>query len=160
MQTSNSFEIKQKHTDELKILTKRWKGSYEDTGKIFPNLFRNAGRFRIKQGFCFNLYHDDEYKEIADIESCLSIKEAPEKKEKEWIQKGLDVRILSPQKCVSLIHKGPYQELKKSYQKIFNYLKEKELKHKIPIREIYIKGPGLIFKGNQKNYLTEIQIPI
>lgn len=29
----------------------------------------------------------------------------------------------------------------------------------LPTREIYVKGPGLIFKGNPKNYLTEIQLP-
>lgn len=28
-----------------------------------------------------------------------------------------------------------------------------------PTREVYVKGPGLIFKGNPKNYLTEIQLP-
>lgn len=27
-----------------------------------------------------------------------------------------------------------------------------------PTREVYIKGPGMIFKGNPKRYLTEIQI--
>jgi hypothetical protein len=27
------------------------------------------------------------------------------------------------------------------------------------MREVYVKGPGLIFKGNPKNYLTEIQLP-
>jgi hypothetical protein len=29
-----------------------------------------------------------------------------------------------------------------------------------PTREIYLKGPGMIFKGNPENYLTEIQIMI
>ena len=28
---------------------------------------------------------------------------------------------------------------------------------KYPIREIYIKGPGMIFRGNPKKYITEIQ---
>lgn len=28
-----------------------------------------------------------------------------------------------------------------------------------PTREVYGKGPGLIFNGNPKNYLTEIQLP-
>jgi hypothetical protein len=27
-----------------------------------------------------------------------------------------------------------------------------------PMREIYVKGPGMILRGNPKNYLTEIQI--
>jgi hypothetical protein len=29
-----------------------------------------------------------------------------------------------------------------------------------PTREIYYKGPGMIFRGNPKNYLTEIQMLI
>jgi effector-binding domain-containing protein len=37
------------------------------------------------------------------------------------------------------------------------YLKAKRLKTALPIREIYLKGPGMIFKGNPKKYLTEIQ---
>ena len=28
------------------------------------------------------------------------------------------------------------------------------------VREVYLKGPGMIFKGNPKNYLTEIQLPV
>ena len=28
-----------------------------------------------------------------------------------------------------------------------------------PIREIYIKGPRMIFRGNPKKYITEIQFP-
>ena len=27
----------------------------------------------------------------------------------------------------------------------------------MPTREIYHKGPGMIFRGSPKNYLTEIQ---
>lgn len=30
----------------------------------------------------------------------------------------------------------------------------------MPTREVYLKGPGMIFKGNPKNYLTEIQMLI
>jgi len=35
---------------------------------------------------------------------------------------------------------------------------EKGYKSQLPTREIYQKGPGIIFKGNENNYLTEIQI--
>lgn len=34
-----------------------------------------------------------------------------------------------------------------------------ELNLTLPTREVYVKGPGMIFKGNPKNYLTEIQLP-
>ena len=29
-----------------------------------------------------------------------------------------------------------------------------------PSREIYLKGPGMFFKGNPHKYVTEIQLPI
>ena len=28
----------------------------------------------------------------------------------------------------------------------------------LPSREIYLKGPGMIFRGNPKKYVTEIQL--
>ncbi len=31
-------------------------------------------------------------------------------------------------------------------------------KLEFPLSEIYLKGPGMLFRGNPKNYLTEIQI--
>ena len=37
-------------------------------------------------------------------------------------------------------------------------MKEKNYQYRLPTREVYIKGPGLILKGNPKNYLTEIQM--
>jgi len=36
---------------------------------------------------------------------------------------------------------------------------ERKLNLALPTREVCVKGPGLIFKGNPKNYLTEIQLP-
>ena len=63
-------------------------------------------------------------------------------------------------KCVSLIHKGPYDDLHKSYKKIFNYCRDKNYKTLVPSREIHLKGPGMILKGNPKNYLTEIVLMI
>ena len=30
----------------------------------------------------------------------------------------------------------------------------------LPTREIYVKGPGMVFKGNLEKYVTEIQIPV
>jgi effector-binding domain-containing protein len=59
-----------------------------------------------------------------------------------------------------LIHKGPYDNLTRSYEKISTYVKEHGYKVKLPTREIYVKGPGMILKGNPDNYLTEIQMMI
>ena len=63
-------------------------------------------------------------------------------------------------RCVSLLHRGPYDELGRSYQRVFEYLEGKGLKPALPTREVYLKGPGMIFRGNPKRYLTEILLPI
>ena len=72
----------------------------------------------------------------------------------------ISVRELPGGSCVSLLHKGPYEELGPAYARIFTYLREHGYEAALPTREVYIKGPGMIFKGNPKKYLTEIQIMI
>jgi effector-binding domain-containing protein len=70
------------------------------------------------------------------------------------------VRELPGCHCVALIHKGSYDTLSRSYEKIWEYLKEKGYKPLLPSREVYLRGPGMIFKGKPENYLTEIQVPV
>ena len=40
------------------------------------------------------------------------------------------------------------------------YCQEKGYEIAVPCREVYLKGPGMIFRGNPQNYLTEIQISV
>ena len=46
------------------------------------------------------------------------------------------------------------------YARIIKHVKDHGHEIVMPTREVYLKGPGMIFKGNPRNYLTEIQIPI
>ncbi len=71
---------------------------------------------------------------------------------------GIEVRDLPGGHCVALVHKGPYDEMGRSYAKVFDYIKEHGHQVEMPTREVYLKGPGMIFKGNPKRYLTEIQV--
>jgi effector-binding domain-containing protein len=50
--------------------------------------------------------------------------------------------------------------LGRSYAKILKQADAGKQSIVLPTREIYVKGPGMIFKGNPKNYLTEIQLPL
>lgn len=136
--------------DDCLVVSTRWKGPYSDTGKAIPTLYKAAGRHSC--GPAFNLYYDGEHKEIADVESCL-----PVKKE---IKSALDCKTLKGGKYVSLVHSGPYDTLGESYKKLFDYLNEHQLNRRLPTREVYLKGPGMIFKGNPDKYQTEIFIPI
>ena len=121
-------------------------------GKGLGLVCKKMGRYSA--GKPMTLYYDGEYKEEgADFEPCIPVRKGKE-------VEGISVRELKGGKCVSLIHKGPYETLKDSYCKLFGYLGEKRYKAVLPTREVYRKGPGLIFKGNPNNYLTEIQVLI
>jgi effector-binding domain-containing protein len=41
---------------------------------------------------------------------------------------------------------------------LFEEIHARGLTAKVPSRELYVKGPGMIFKGNPQKYLTEIQV--
>ena len=73
---------------------------------------------------------------------------------------GISVRELPGGRCVSLVHKGPYDTIGRSYDRIMACIKEKGYCPRLPSREVYLKGPGMILKGRPENYLTEIQVLI
>ncbi|MCG8653381.1 MAG: MerR family transcriptional regulator, partial [Pirellulales bacterium] len=51
----------------------------------------------------------------------------------------------------------PYQQLNRSYEIPLQYAKDRQPEFQCPTREVYHKGPGMIFRGNPQKYLTEIQ---
>ncbi len=65
-------------------------------------------------------------------------------------------RILEGGKAVSVVYKGPYGSQGTAYKATFDHMEKAGLEAIQPPREIYHKGPGMIFAGNPKNYLTEI----
>jgi DNA-binding transcriptional MerR regulator/effector-binding domain-containing protein len=147
----SSYAVGEKAVEEVLVAGLRWKGRYGDVGKIFSKLAKLAGR-NIR-GKPMNLYYDGEFKEDdADIETCYPAADNMKK------SGDLIIHKLPGGKCVFLIHKGPYENLSRSYAKIMEYIQEKNYETVLPIREIYLKGPGMIFRGNPRNYLTEIQI--
>jgi DNA-binding transcriptional MerR regulator len=150
MKAEESFEIEEKEIETMLIAGYRMRGKYSEIGKGFSALGKKMGRHI--NGKALGLYYDSEYTEDdADFEACFPIRKGKE-------SEGVTVRELKGGKCLSLIHKGPYDKISESYKKLFTHLNERGLKKKLPTREVYIKGPGMIFMGNPKNYLTEIQI--
>jgi effector-binding domain-containing protein len=101
-----------------------------------------------------NLYYELEYRdEDADVESALPVGAGRE-------ALGFSVHTLPAVRALTLVHRGPYADLHRSYQHLLAHLGDQGLGSGLPIREIYRKGPGLLFRGNPKHYLTEIQIPL
>jgi effector-binding domain-containing protein len=125
-------------------------GRYRDCGPLFGRLGRGLGRYI--SGYPMLLHYDSEYKEDdADFEACMPIRQ--EKK-----IDGVSVRQLPGGRCLSLVHRGAYDQLGRSYAKVFAFINDRKHQVLSPTREVYVKGPGMFWKGNPKNYLTEIQI--
>lgn len=146
-----SFDVEEKSVDTMLIAGIRMQGKYADCGPAFGRIGRSLGRQLC--GKCFLLHYDAEYQEVADFEACFPIRRGKD-------VDGISVRELPGGRCVSLLHKGPYEELRRSYARIMAYIKDKGYEVLLPTREVYVKGPGMILRGNPKNYLTEIQMLI
>jgi DNA-binding transcriptional MerR regulator len=144
--------VEEKALPDMLIAGMRFTGRYGEVGKKLGTLGRLAGR--VVAGGPLSLYYDAEFKESdADIEVAFPVR-APVRAE------GIDCRILPGGKMVTLIHRGPYEEIGRTYRRIFDYLGERNLRPSIPSREVYLKGPGMLFTGNPKKYLTEVQVRV
>jgi DNA-binding transcriptional MerR regulator len=143
-------DVQEKDLTPLLVAGIRIKGRYSECGRAFGQISRSYGRHLC--GKPLLLHYDTEYHEAdADFEACLPIRQMKD-------VEGVSVRELPGGRCVSLVHRGPYDELSRSYARIFQYLNDRKYQALVPTREVYLKGPGMIFKGNPKKYVTEIQI--
>ena len=148
--SQSSYEIEVKTVPPTLIAGVRMRGQYSDCGKAFGIIGRHFGRKIC--GKAMMLCYDTEFKERdADFEPCMPIRNGVSKKD-------VDVREIPGGRCVTLVHLGAYSTLTRSYDRVLQYVKEHQLAVAcVPSREVYLKGPGMIFKGDPNKYLTEIQ---
>ena len=148
-----SMEITEKVLPDILVTGYRFKGRYDQVGIGIGKIFKAYGRFCA--GAPMVLYYDTTMKDNdADMEVCLPLKNDVPASE------GFTVRTLPGGKVVSLIHKGGYDSIGTSYQYLTDAIAERKLTAQTPCREVYLKGPGMIFRGNPKNYRTEILLPV
>jgi len=144
--------IQERDIEPILVAGIRMKGFYSDCGKGFATLGKKLGRQIAGKPLC--LFYDGEYREgDANFEPCMPIG-------KLVASNGMSIHELPAAHCVTLMHYGPYEDLKNTYAKLLKYTNEKGYKVSLPTREVYVKGPGMIFRGNPKKYVTEVQFPI
>jgi DNA-binding transcriptional MerR regulator/effector-binding domain-containing protein len=147
-----TYEVEEQELQPVLIAGVRMRGRYSDCGRGFAQIGRRFGRYVC--GKPMLLHYDSEYKaDDADFEACMPISRGASRD-------GIEVRELAGGRCVSLLHKGPYEELGRSYERVFAWIRDRDYQIVTPTREIYVKGPGMIFKGNPDKYVTEIQVLI
>jgi effector-binding domain-containing protein len=124
---------------------------YSECGAGFAKLMKNYARWN--SGSPFLLCYDRDYQEVANFEVCIGLRKKPDRE-----VDGITLRELPGGRCFCMTHIGPYEELSGTYNQLKAYLIEHNLDAAMPTREVYIKGPGMIFKGNPKKYITEVQM--
>jgi len=150
---NKDFEIQVQTVKELLIAGLRMKGAYSECGAGFSKLAKQVGRYI--SGKPLLLSYDQEYREDdAEFEACYPVRK------KMALLEGAVVRELPATRCITLKHRGSYDSLGTSYAKLLEYGKRNKYEITLPTREVYLKGPGMIFRGDPNKYLTEIQLPI
>ncbi len=175
------MNIEERTIPAISAVTIRYTGRYDQIGPRIGLLFRLCGRWVA--GRAFGLYWNLEYREgDADIEACLALKVGSEENAtrsmERFLKKSLDeaveggysgvapsgdrlaVRTIPAVDVLAAEHIGGYDTLGGSYREILDELAARGLTRALPSREVYIKGPGMIFRGNPARYRTEIQMPI
>jgi DNA-binding transcriptional MerR regulator len=145
-----NYKVEVKEIAPIIVASIRYKGKYSDVGKYIGKIYKavkNKGA-----GAPFNCYYDAEYKEDADIELCVPTTELIS-------SSSISSKKLPAIKTICTTHTGSYDKLNLAYKALLDYANEHNMKCLTPSREIYIKGPGMIFKGNSEKYITDIMIP-
>lgn len=145
-----SLVIAEKEIGDVLFAGHRYKGRYQDIGRSLGLVGRAMGRCIC--GPAMSLDYEGEYKDDdADIEAGFPVT-------KKLQAPGIDVHELKGGKAVTVTHRGPYQTIGRSYQLVFKHIHEKGFAALSPCRVLYHKAPGVIFPGNPRKYVTEIQI--
>ena len=104
--------------------------------------------------YCFNIYHDGEYKEKdVDVEVCEAVTEM---KESSDMIKFKKIKKVETAACV--LHKGSYSDFPKAYAALLKWIDENGFELIDNPRESYIDG--IWNKDSIDDWLTEIQFPV
>ncbi|KJS21723.1 MAG: MerR family transcriptional regulator [Clostridiaceae bacterium BRH_c20a] len=148
---SMEYKINFKEFAAITVSSIRFKGKYSDVGKYIGTIYKEVKGKAVGEPFC--CHYDDDFKEDADIEICVQTKGTVTGKHTKSKQ-------FPPIKAICATHIGGYDTINLAYKALLDYAKEHDIECKVPSREMYHKGPGMIFKGNPNKYVTEIAIPI
>lgn len=104
--------------------------------------------------YCFNIYHDNEYKEeTIDVEICEAVTEMKETRGDLHFK-----QIEEVPEAVCTMHKGSYASIPKAYAATIKFIEANGYEIAGPVRENYIDG--IWNKDSESEWLTEVQIPV
>lgn len=91
----------------------------------------------------------------ADYEILFPLAEGPE-----GALPGMAIRELPEEEVASFIHRGPYEWIQCTYEKVLDWLRENRYEVAGVPREVFFVAPEPHSGGTQDDMLTEIQVPV
>ena len=73
---------------------------------------------------------------------------------------GVEVRELPEEEVASFIHRGPYEWIPCTYEKVLDWLRENRYEVAGVPREVFFVAPEPHSGGTQDDMITEIQVPV
>ncbi len=130
--TRQESGIARKKTEELLVASVNFQDGFE--GKKMPSMFEGLLE-KCKDYVCgppIAVFDYGVYSDGLDVEVCFPVTQP--------IQKGeVKSRILESAEVLSIIHHGPYEGIKETRRKLYNYLREHEIVGTNFEREIVLK---------------------
>jgi len=151
-------DVQIKDVKAMTVMSLPFTGSYEQTQEKLDELMSWLLRIgHPAAGAPMGLYYDDPVKVAADdlrAEVCVPIEEACEPAE-DVRRKGLPAV-----KVASAVHQGPFHEIPRLYEEIFEWMKENGYQYDgtMPTREVFLKLCGEV--KDPAEFVTEVQVPL
>lgn len=146
------YKIEIREIEPIRVAYMKYKGIASEANKVFPNVFKSVMGKTNGAGF-FNYLSMNPETKTGDMELCVPTEEIPN-------GNGVEVKLMPRIKALCVSHVGSYETLFHAYEAIHKYAAQNKVLITPPFREIYIKGPGMLLKGNPNKYITEIQFPM
>lgn len=146
------YNIEVRDIEPMRVVYMKYKGVASKANNVFPDVFKSV-KGKTNGASFFNYWSLDPETKIGDMELCVPTEEIPR-------GNGIEVKQMPRTKVVCATHVGPYETLSQAYEAINTYAIQHKVTLTLPFREVYMKGPGMLWKGNPKHYITEIQFPI
>lgn len=147
-----NYEIEIREIEPIRVAYMDYKGIASEANKVFPKVFQAImGKTNGAPFFCYIIMNPET--RIGEIQLCVPTSEIPN-------GHGIEAKEMPRIKAVCVTHIGPYETLHQAYAAIDRYAAENKILLQPPFREVFMKGPGMILKGNPHKYITEIQFPI
>ncbi|KZX17331.1 GyrI-like domain-containing protein [Methanobrevibacter filiformis] len=151
------MEIKEKLVDEEKMAIINYKGNVEDMGILIGKLYTWAELNKINvTGPPFAIYYTLPTTESPD-DTIYDMGLPLENNEDYTGDDKIQVVDLLEHKVLSGIHKGPYDTIEDSYQKMVDYSIENDYDIIGSPKEIYLNSP---YDVAPEDILVEIQFPV